>query len=257
MANQTARDLRFSLDTPAFFHACTGFDPDPWQIQVLESVSPKLALNISRQGGKTTVCSAVALHAALYDSPGENVVLLAPSLRQSSEAMRAITGMYRNLSGESVEPVVAESALRLEFKNRSRIIAMPGAGDATVRGPNAKLILCDEASRVSEELIKACRPFLATKVGGRLLAISTPWFQRGWWHDAWINTDDTSWERIKVTAYECSRIDPKWLESERAEIGEVAFRSEYLCEFLDESAAMFPDALIRAAFDPNLRPLWS
>ena len=244
-----------ALDPVAFFEAATGFAADPWQRTVLESTSRKLALLCSRQSGKTTVCSALALHAALYQFPGETICLLAPSLRQSSEAMRAITKMYRALSGEGIEPVIAESALRLEFKNGSRIVAMPGAGDSTVRGISAQIILADEASRISEELINAARPFLASKKDSRLICLTTPWFSRGWFHDLWIN-EDPSWERVKIDAYSCPRIDPAWLASERAEIGEVAFKSEYLVEFLNESDSVFPDALVRAAFDNDLEPLW-
>lgn len=252
-----ARDMQLALDPVKFFTVATGgFLPDEWQSTVLETDAKKVAINCSRQSGKTTVVSAKALRTCLYEQPGETVCLLAPSLRQSTEAMRAVAKMYHTLSGENVEPILAESALRLEFQNKSRIIALPGSGDATIRGINAVLICADESARISSELIHAARPFLASKKDGRLITLSTPWFARGWWYETWINTDP-AWLKIKADAYSCSRIDKKWLESERAEVGEAVFKSEYLCEFAAESDAVFSDALIAAAFDDSsLKPLW-
>jgi hypothetical protein len=254
-----ASELALALDPVEFFRVATGYEPDEWQKTVLDSTEQKIALMLSRQSGKTTVCSALALHTALYDQVGETVVLLAPSLRQSTEAMNAVVKMYGNLSGETVEPVVASSALRLKFKNGSRILALPGSGDATVRGPNACMIICDEASRVSSELINACRPYLATKgKRGRLVCLTTPWWKRGWFYDLWSKDDPTeSWLKIKADVYSNPRVNLDWIAAERAEIGETAFRSEYLCEFLDESDAVFPEELIKAAFDNDLPALWS
>jgi hypothetical protein len=252
-----ANELQLALDPIEFFRVATGFEPDDWQKEVLESTSQKMQLMLSRQSGKTTVTSALALHAALYDQVGETVVLLAPSLRQSTEAMNAIVGMYGKLAGETVEPVVAASALRLKFKNGSRIMALPGSGDATVRGPNACMIICDEASRVEETLINACRPYLATKgKRGRLIYLTTPWWKRGFFYEQWIK-NDPAWLKIKADVFSNPRVDPDWLAAERIEIGETAFRSEYLCEFLDESDAVFPQELIDAAFANQLPALWS
>lgn len=246
-----------ALSPVDFFRCATTFEPDPFQVEVLESQSQKIAMMLSRQSGKTTVSSALALHTALYVEPGETIVLLAPSLRQSTEAMAAITKMYGRLSGEAVEPVIASSALRLKFKNGSRILALPGSGDATVRGPNAVMIICDEASRVEKSLVDACRPYLATKGNrGRLVCLTTPWWKRGWFYDLW-SKDDPNWLKIKADVYSNPRVDPAWLAAERLEIGETAFRSEYLCEFLDESDAVFPQELIDAAFANTLPALWS
>jgi hypothetical protein len=261
--SRIANELKLALDPVEFFRAATvdekhpqGFEPDDWQKLVLETDAKKVAINCSRQSGKTTVVSSLALWTATYDYPGETVVLVAPSLRQSSEAMNSVANMYRKLSGESVEPIVAESALRLKFRNHSRIVALPGSGDATVRGLNAQLVIVDEAARVSDELMNAVRPFLATKKDGRLITLSTPWWSRGWWYEAW-KKNDPDWLKVKADAYSCSRIDKVWLESERSEIGEINFKSEYCCEFLNSSNALFSDALIEAAFDNDLRPLWS
>lgn len=253
-----AKDLAMALDPVEFFRVATGFEPDSFQVTVLESTAQKIALMLSRRNGKTTVCSALALWVALYDQPGETVVLLAPSQRQSCIAMDMIVKMYASLSGETVEPLVSASALRLKFRNGSKIIAMPGSSDGgTVVGHDAVMILVDEAARVDEDLVNACRPFLATKGSrGRFVCLTTPWWARGWFHSIWIK-DDPNWLKIEADVYSNPRIDKDWLEAERLEIGEPAFASFYLCKFLDEKDAVFPQELIDAAFANQLPALWS
>ena len=48
---------------------------------------------------------------------------------------------------------MAESALRLELTNGSRIVALPGESDATIRGySQVRLLVIDEAARVDVSL---------------------------------------------------------------------------------------------------------
>ena len=49
--------------------------------------------------------------------------------------------------------------------------------------------------------------------GGRLIALSTPFGKRGWFHAAWRSAED--WDRVKVTAEQCPRISAEFLVEER------------------------------------------
>ena len=116
-------------------------------------------------------------------APPALVLLLSPSLRQSQELFRATLDLYTR-SGAPV-PSVAESALRIEFQNGSRIVALPGESDATIRGyANVRLLVIDEAARVGDDLYRATRPMLAVS-GGRLVVLSTPYGRQGWFHEEW------------------------------------------------------------------------
>lgn len=158
------------------FRAGIGHDPDEWQERVLESTSRKLLMLCSRQSGKSTVSGALAAHEAA-SRPGALVLMVSPSQRQSSELFRTARGFLR-ADGVSVPAIVKESALRLELENGSRIIALPGS-ETTVRGyAAATLVVIDEAARVSDELMVAIRPTLAT-TNGRIVALSTPWGKEG------------------------------------------------------------------------------
>jgi|RhiMetdeSRZDD1v2_1073273.scaffolds.fasta_scaffold153455_4 terminase large subunit-like protein len=147
-----------------------GHVPDPWQVQVLRSQATRLLLLCSRQAGKTCVAAALALGTALRE-PGSLTLILSASLRQSQESFRRVLDLYRTL--QTPIPTQAESALRLEFGNGSRIISLPGT-ESTVRGySGVRLLVIDEAARVSDDLYYSVRPMLAVSQG-RLLALSTP-----------------------------------------------------------------------------------
>ena len=70
--------------------------PDPWQARVLRSTAPRLHLNCSRQVGKSTVTSILALHKALY-TPGATILIISPTDRQSSELFLKIAAFYKTL----------------------------------------------------------------------------------------------------------------------------------------------------------------
>src|SRR5215471_18081092 len=59
--------------------------------------------------------------------------------------------------------------------------------------------------------------------------------------------------RTKKTAYDIPRISSAFLEKERLRLGDLMFRQEYLCEFIDPGSAAFSSELIEACladFDP-------
>ena len=77
-----------TLDDPiAWAERIAGLTLDPWQRDVLLSVSPRLLLNATRQSGKSTVA---ALKAAWTVLQGGLAVVVSPSLRQSGFLFRKL-----------------------------------------------------------------------------------------------------------------------------------------------------------------------
>lgn len=246
-------DIAHAIDPIAFADAC-GFATDPWQGDLLCSGSRRVLMLCSRQSGKTTVTALKSLHVAQYE-PGSLIVLLAPAQRQSAEMLRSIKIMHRHL--DNAVPIKAESVLKLEFENDSRVLALPG-GDAdgkTIRGlAGARLVVVDEAARVPDDLLAAARPMIATNKNGALIALTTPAGRRGWFFDAWHSNDD--WKRVRVPVSMCPRISKEFLAEELKALGPSRFAEEYELAFIDEDTAAFSTAIIDAAFDPDVRPLW-
>jgi hypothetical protein len=235
-------DLARALDPAVWAEAVAGFGLDPWQADVLRTDSKGVLMNCCRQSGKSTVAALLALHEALY-VPGTLALLLSPSLRQSSELFKKVADFY----GALAEPVPAdaESALRIELRNGSRVVSLPGK-ETTVRGySGVDLLVIDEAARVVDDLYCAVRPMLAVS-GGRLVTLSTPFGKRGWWFREWSEGGD-GWKRVKFTAEDCPRITDEFLAEERKHLGEWWFRQEYLCEFMDAESAAFTYEMIQSA----------
>lgn len=245
-----SRDLARALD-PVILARDSGFTPDAWQADVLRSESDRLLLNCSRQSGKSTTAGVIATHAAVYE-PGSLTLLLSPSQRQSAELFRKVLDCFRVVAQDV--PTEAESALRLELENGSRIISLPGK-EATIRGfSGVDLLIVDEAARVEDTLYFSVRPMLAVS-GGRLIAMSTPFGKRGWWHSEWESGSER-WERIEIPATECPRISEAFLAEERATLGSWWFEQEYLCQFKDAADSVFSFEDIQAAMDSAVVPLF-
>lgn len=234
-------DLALALD-PVCFAEAAGISPDPWQMQLLRSTAPRVLMNITRQGGKSSMAGTLALHTALYE-PGSLTLLVSPTQRQSGELFRKALATYRAL-GRPVDPL-SESALQLELENGSRIVALPGKEGSIRSFSGVRLLVIDEASRVPDDLYFSVRPMLAVS-GGRLIALSTPFGTRGWWYEAWRGSE--AWERYRVTAEECPRISPDFLAEEQRTLGEWWYSQEYGCEFLDAQTAAFRQVDIDRAF---------
>jgi hypothetical protein len=224
-----------------------GITPDPWQSALLRGHSQRILLLCSRQSGKSFIAAAQALRTALLQ-PEAVILLLSPTQRQSSELFHdKFLRLYHALG----EPVSAsrETALTIELANGSRVISLP-ENEAGIRGfSGVSLLVIDEASRVSDELYYAVRPMLATSKG-RLVALSTPFGQQGWFYQAWSGPEE--WERVRVTAEQCPRISRHFLAEERAALGARWYAMEYECEFLGLGCAVFDPADVDAALSRDV-----
>jgi len=242
---------RFRAD-PARVMADAGLQPDRWQAELLRSHSLRMLLLCSRQSGKSMVAGALALREALLNPPAL-VLLLSPSQRQSGELFK---DKVRRLYNALARPVacVQETALTMELANGSRIIALPGEEETIRCYSGVRLIAIDEAARVPDDLYRSVRPMLAVS-GGRLVCLSTPFGQRGFFHEEWERGE--GWSRTRITALQCPRIRPEFLREEKRTMGPRFFGQEYLTDFAETTGAVFAADDIAAAMDNNLTPLFA
>ncbi len=230
-------------DDPVAFARLLGFEPDPWQRDLLFSTDKRVLLNCCRQSGKTTSVAVLALHHALIHLKSL-VLIFSPSERQSKEFLKKIQDYYGELGSPGGS--LTNSASTLELTNRSRIVALPSSG-ATVRGFSApSLVLVDEAAQIDEELYHAVVPMLIVSQG-RLILLSTPFGKRGFFWHAW--EFEAGWEKFKITADGCPRITQADVEDARHALAESVFRQEYYCEFVQDESCTFKEGWIQH-FDP-------
>lgn len=240
LATDLGSDLGAALSPEVFAQRC-GLTLDPWQRAAVSSTARSQLWNVTRQGGKDLTAGLAAAHQAAY-SPGSTTLILAPSQRQSVETLAVARALLRHLGRPE-----AESESRVKLANGARIVAVPGGeGGHSIRGFTISLLVCNEASRISDEVYAAARPMLAT-TGGRLLALSTPHGRRGWWAEAWFD-GGSLWERTLISAEQCPRISAEFLAEERASLGDWLFRQEYFGEFVGASDSVFSADDLQAAF---------
>jgi hypothetical protein len=203
------------------------------------------------------------------------ILLLSPSLRQSSELFRKVLDNLRDDADEKPR-LVEDSKLFMTLHNGSRIVSLPGQ-EGTVRSYSAvDLILIDEASRVLDELYYSVRPMLAVS-GGRIVLMSTPNGKHKFFYEEWcagksqydyLDVRD-NWQRIRIPWNFCPRIPERFIEEERERLPDRWFRQEYECEFLEVEDAAFSTDDIHAAItltkqmlddsivDGGVRPLFN
>jgi len=228
-----ALDLAMRLD-PAVMAQQAGIVLDDWQERLVQSQAQRLLVNCSRQSGKSTTTAVLALHTALYE-PRSLVLLLSRAQRQSSELFRKCLDVYHGL-GEQVDEAKAESALRLELPNGSRIVSLPGT-EGTVRSfSGVKLLIIDEAARVEDALYLSVLPMLAVS-GGRTVLLSSPFGTRGFFWEACKQRH--RWDYYEVPATMCPRISAEFLEEMKETMGEWWFLQEFMCQFMDAQTAAF------------------
>jgi hypothetical protein len=231
---EVAVALALALD-PARLLSARGLQPDPWQREFLLAPDRQVLLNCSRQSGKSTVVAALALHTLLF-RPKSLVLLLSPSLRQSVEIFRKVLEGYDAL-GRPLQNL-RRTTLQLELANGSRVVSLPGREHTLRSFSGVNLLVLDEAARIPDILYRSVRPMLAVS-RGRLIALSTPFGQRGWFFDEWQGTGP--WKKVRITWHDCPRIAPDFIDEERRALGEPWVRQEYECEFTALEGLVYPD----------------
>lgn len=238
-------EFRLALD-PVALAVKAGMDPLPWQVSAMRSQANRQLYLASRQSGKSTLAATIAMHTVLF-RPESLVVMVSRTQDHSGELFRRALQVYR-ATGRLVDSV-SETALSLTLANGSRIISRPGSSDTAVRGFSASLLVIDEAARVSDELYAAALPTLA-KTGGRIIALSTPYGQAGFFFDAW--TKGEGWDKFYMPA---SQLPSDWykpstatfLAQQRRERPEHEYNREFECLFEERGATLFPRELVERA----------
>jgi hypothetical protein len=244
------REAKKPMDAVEFLRTRLKFEPDERQIEVLRSNAKRGILNCTRQWGKSTIAAAMAVRRA-YTRAKSEVLVASPTNRQSAELLRKAAEMVKRLG---IRPRGdGDNETSLLFPNGSRIVGLPGIED-TVRGFSAvSLLLIDEAARVPDAMYKGLRPTLAAS-DGDLWLMSTPRGKQGFFYECWEH-EGPEWFRVRVTATECARIAPAFLEAERRAVGPLWFAQEYMGEFVDSGAAVFGRDLVDRAVDDGFEVL--
>ena len=214
---------------------------DPWQAKILRSTGRNIIVSCGRQTGKTHTIGWKAAHHAASTRRGK-AIFLSKTERQSINLMAVSRDLIRD-AGLGVE---TDNKTYMEFTNGCEMYALPGS-EKNVRGfYGVTLLVVDEAAYTSNSLYHTIEPMVAIS-GGQTILLSTPAGKIGYFYDI-FSGDDERWERYRVTAYDCPRYDPEWLEWKRQTVPEDFWKREYLAEFTAPVNAVFNPDDIEAMF---------
>ncbi len=238
-----------NIASPEHFVKQLGFDPDEWQLNLLESNAERIIIACGRQVGESTVTGLKAYRKAKL-SPGSLTLLISNSYRQSVLLFNKIEEAVRADPDQSLVAKINMQELRL--KNGSRIVAAPGKGE-TVRGfSGVDLLVIDEAAYVGDSLYSAVSPMVAAS-GGQVILLSSPAGKDGFFWNIWDKGGD--WERYRVMAKECPRIPQSFLDQERLMIPDHVFRREYEAEFTEGINSLVSYEDLRASMENTVKAI--
>jgi len=220
-----------------------GVKPFSYQAKLLEDESKRIVACMGRQTGKTTSIAMKAIHFA-DTNPNVTVLITAPSLRQSMIMFDRITTFVYS-SARLRNKVVRITRTLVYFENGSRIIALP-CSEHRLRGYAASMVICDEASWISEKAITQVLFPMLTTTQGYAIFLSTPWDKNHFFYRAFINPQ---YSVHKVKSEQCPLVTKEFLEEMKQNMTHEAYLMEYEAEFVEALNSYFPQALIRACVE--------
>lgn len=276
------REIYCGID-PVMYLEGIGFEVFPWQAEVLSDESTRVCIDGARQGGKSTLMSAIVCHKAKY-YPDSLSVILAPTLMQANEDMVKVKGF---IARDRTYPKLTRSgAQEIATEKGARILVLTASDDAARGFSNPDIILFDEASRIADDVYEAVRPMITDNPRARIYEISTPNGKKGFFYD---HFSSPRWSRYLVRAPWVAMQGPQgaelvsiseedgrktlkdnlpskacaeeirfffsprhYNESEQAEALEQMhirkYLQEYGCEFVDAEDQVFAQSLIEDMF---------
>jgi hypothetical protein len=154
--------------------AAYGVALDDWQIDVLKAgcgvtragrwAAETVAVNVSRQNGKSMICVARALTGVLlFDE--KTVVCSAHQQATSRQLFRALAGFFENFDDLRKRVKAITAALgreQIELRNGARV-SFPARTRQTLRGWSVDAYLADEAQFITNEQWEAAKPALSAR----------------------------------------------------------------------------------------------
>jgi hypothetical protein len=217
---------------PSYFAIATGLDPENWQAALLDSYAQRLGCLAARQSGKSLVVARKAICFALTN-PATTTLILAPTLRQSSELLLKAAGVAQ-VAGLKLSSL-SQFQLVLADKQpgaSSRIISLPGSNEdsgASVRGYAADCLVLEEAAFLSDTVIAAVLPSIAARPKAQLIGISSAGIIGSYFHSV-MTAEGSRWTKLIVPAEKSGRFSREQLDELKLTLG-ARYSVEMQCKW--------------------------
>lgn len=247
-------DQDLARDDLGAFAAMAGRPLAEFQKRTLELETRVTAVVAPRQTGKSRTLALLALWWAFRRD--EQVVLL---ISAGEDASRRLLGEVRRVATASPVlsvSVVDEQVGLLTLTNGSTIRSV-AASERAIRGASVDLLLIDEAALVSDDVgLGAGFPTTAARPGARIVMMSSPWAEGGFFH-AHVMAGDSEHLRVARWSLEDAPwISPAVIEAARGSMPAARFAAEYLAQWSSSMDSLFSRAVLeRCVADVELPSL--
>ena len=202
----------------------------------------EIVMNFSRQSGKTTMAEILLIETMVNKKC--NCAYISPSFAQGKKVFREIAAL---LNQTKLIAKKNSTDLTIELINGSYLQFFTAQSPTAIRGNTISgLLVIDEAaylpettpdgqllwSMVIQPITKAKKP--------KILFISTPNGKQGLFYDKYLeglNSDTV--KTVECNIYTDSTISKEEIEELKATTPPLAFKQEFLCEFLDSALTVF------------------
>lgn len=200
-------------------------------------------VNWGRQTGKSQAAAIEALIAALgtLEVPDPLVWVIAPVYSEAEIIWNALRHYLHATPFATFRDTFTNNPMRMKLKNGGTIECKTADDPDKLRGFSLHMVVLEEAAQQPEYLLTnvILPSFNVTR--GRLLAISTP-RGRNWFYRWALRGQDQAVEDVAyfhATSYDNPYADPAVLETARVTLPDLAYRQEYMAEFVEESGLVF------------------
>jgi hypothetical protein len=223
---------------------------DQWQKDVLEA-DGNICLCSGRQVGKSEI---IALKSARFivSHPNKSILIISPTEDQAELMLDKILTHIFDIDKKIIckgknKPTKHKVQLLNGSMAITKAVGQYGTG---ARGLTMDVVVPDECAYLPETIWASITPMLLT-TGGNLWLLSTPNAQEGYFYKAY--TDPSfGFKTFHVNSEEVAQCRPEpmrsmmlaHLEREKARMSTMEYAQQYLAQFQEELAQLFPDSLI-------------
>jgi len=215
----------------------------------------------SRQSGKTTVMTILALHEACFKDD-KNIIVVANKEDTAKNIFKRIKMAYEQLPNWLKPGVKNWGQTSIEFTNGSYIGISTTTGSAA-RGQAVNLLLLDELAFIEpdsivEDFWKSVYPTVSRAKTSKILITSTPNGKGNLFYRLYNDATkaDNRFHPEKIDWWEVPDRDKKWKQEQIKDLGShEAFAQEYGNEFLDNSQGSLDEELFDKLKEECCEPL--
>ena len=215
----------------------------------------------SRQSGKTTVLTILALHEACFNDD-KNIIIVANKEDTAKNIFKRVKMAYEQMPNWLKPGVKTWGQTSVEFANGS-VIKISTTTGAAARGEAVNLLLLDELAFIEPESIvedfwKSVYPTVSRAKTSKILITSTPNGTGNLFHRLYTDAlkGDNRFHSERIDWWEVPDRDEQWKKEQIKDLGShEAFMQEYGNEFLDNSQGSLDEELFDKLKNDCAEPL--